>query len=102
MIDYELVLRRAYGWEVPTDKRVFLEGDVRLEIHSVKPLKNKVYQSAPSIFVHIGEIYYLRSVTAGSILCSRARPSVEEHICMEMKRSLIHLVGERERESGSD
>lgn len=34
--------RRAYGWEVPTDKRVFLEGDVRLEIHSVKPLKNKI------------------------------------------------------------
>ncbi|GMR48174.1 hypothetical protein PMAYCL1PPCAC_18369 [Pristionchus mayeri] len=34
--------RRAYGWEVPEDKRVFLEGDVRLEILSVKPLKNKI------------------------------------------------------------
>lgn len=52
-IGYELVFRRAYGWEVPTDKRVFLEGDVRLEIHSVKPLKNKVYHSFLTLVVHI-------------------------------------------------
>lgn len=34
--------RRAFGWQVPVDKRVFLEGDVRLEILSVKPLKTKI------------------------------------------------------------
>ncbi|GMT24273.1 hypothetical protein PFISCL1PPCAC_15570, partial [Pristionchus fissidentatus] len=34
--------RRAYGWQIPADKRVFLEGDVRIEIHSVKPLKSKI------------------------------------------------------------
>jgi hypothetical protein len=32
-------LRRCYGWTVPTDKRVFLEGDVRIDLYQKSQIK---------------------------------------------------------------
>ncbi|CAJ0557808.1 unnamed protein product, partial [Mesorhabditis spiculigera] len=35
----DVISRRAYGWTVPSNKRVFLEGDVRMDLYHSKKVK---------------------------------------------------------------
>ena len=45
--------RRAYGWQVPADKKVFLEGDVRIDLKFVsmnKIMKTKSKNKVRSLF----------------------------------------------------